>query len=188
MRIVSGRARGLKLNAGNSRDIRPTADRIKEALFNSLGSMEDMFFIDLFAGSGAMGLEALSRGAKKVIMIEKNPKHCAIIQENFQHVKKALSHEFQCQILNKDVHKISFLYKKEFASADFIFADPPYDTAKDFYDTFLNDRDIAESAKSALLVLEQPAGVSLMETSLWQNIKRKKYASTIITFWRNKNG
>ena len=83
MRVIAGSARSLPLKTLDTLDTRPTQDRIKETLFNILHTdLPGCLFLDLFAGSGAIGIEALSRGAKKAWFIENNPKATAIIRQN----------------------------------------------------------------------------------------------------------
>ncbi|SDB09532.1 16S rRNA (guanine(966)-N(2))-methyltransferase RsmD [Eubacterium oxidoreducens] len=122
MRIIAGRAKRLPLKAPVGKDTRPTTDRIKETLFNMLQpDLADCSFLDLFSGSGNIGLEAASRGAKKVVLVENNKKACDIIKENmlFTHLDDV------CVLLQKDVLvAIANMAQKE--RFDIIFADPPY--------------------------------------------------------------
>ena len=85
IRIIAGEFRGRKLKVPTGNDVRPTSDKVREALFNLLTSMlnwDNMTVLDLYAGSGALGLEALSRGAKKAIFVESSKKHVSIILKN----------------------------------------------------------------------------------------------------------
>ena len=85
MRIISGKARGTKLYTLEGNLTRPTLDRVKESLFNILqNDISDCVFLDMFSGSGAIGLEAASRGAKKVILCDKNKQAIEIIEKNIQ--------------------------------------------------------------------------------------------------------
>ncbi len=122
MRIIAGRARRLPLKAPSGKDTRPTTDRIKETLFNMISyDVADATFLDLFSGSGNIGLEAASRGAKEVILVENNRKACEVIEENIQFTH--LGDVTSC--IKKDV----FVAMGELAnkkSFDIIFADPPY--------------------------------------------------------------
>ncbi len=88
MRVISGTARGTRLASLGSADIRPTLDRVKESFFNQVGpGLEGVAFLDLFAGSGSMGIEALSRGAETVVFVEPNPKAQSIIIQNLERCK-----------------------------------------------------------------------------------------------------
>ncbi len=87
LRIIGGEFRGRKLKVPAGKDVRPTSDRVREALFNLLSSMlswEELTVIDLYAGSGALGLEALSRGAKNAIFVEASRKHMKILLQNVE--------------------------------------------------------------------------------------------------------
>ena len=123
MRVIAGSARSLKLKTLEGIDTRPTTDRIKETLFNMIAPyLYDCEFLDLFAGSGGIGIEALSRGAKEAVFVEKNPKAMKCIKENLKFTrleKKGIT-------LTKDV--LNALYQLEGDKVfDYIFMDPPYD-------------------------------------------------------------
>lgn len=122
MRVIAGKARRLNLKTVPGMDTRPTTDRIKETLFNILQpELLDCHFLDLFSGSGAIGIEALSRGAARAVFVEKNPKACTYIRENLTFTKLADSGT----LLNMDVMQAlrSLEGKGVF---DCIFMDPPY--------------------------------------------------------------
>ena len=117
MRIVAGTKKGLRLKTLEGANTRPTKDMVKEALFSSLGFMEGKSFLDLFAGSGAIGLEAKSRGAARVVMAEHHPQAIKIIKENI-----ALT-GFKLELYEDDYRRVIPRLKEPF---DFIFLDPPY--------------------------------------------------------------
>lgn len=121
MRVIAGTARSLPLKTPEGTDTRPTTDRIKETLFNILQpNIADSMFIDLFSGSGGIGIEALSRGARHAYFIENNKKACACIQENIGFTR----FEERATLLKQDVFgALSMIHEKQ---ADIIFADPPY--------------------------------------------------------------
>lgn len=126
MRIISGKAKGTKLNTLEGLDTRPTLDRIKESLFNILqDKIYDSKVLDLFAGSGALGLEMLSRGAKEAILCDSSYKAIQIIKDNVNrtHFGK------QVEIISKDYKKALNMLKDE--KFDIIFLDPPYKTKFD---------------------------------------------------------
>ena len=122
MRVIAGKARRLALKTVPGMETRPTTDRIKETLFNILQpEIPDCRFLDLFSGSGGIGIEALSRGAESAVFVEKNPKACACIRENLAFTKLA-EHG---KLLNMDV--LQALRSLEGGGAfDCIFMDPPY--------------------------------------------------------------
>lgn len=123
MRIISGSARGTKLYTLEGLATRPTLDRVKESLFNIIQSeLWDCVFLDLFAGSGAIGLEAASRGARQVILADKSPEAISVINKNIEktHLRDKVI-----------VHQDSFervLEAKLNNQLDFIYLDPPYKT------------------------------------------------------------
>lgn len=122
MRVIAGKARRLPLKTLEGRDTRPTTDRIKETLFNILQpELLDCRFLDLYSGSGAIGIEALSRGAAYAVFVEKNPKACACIRDNLSFTKL----EENGKLLNMDV--LQALRSMEGQEVfDCIFMDPPY--------------------------------------------------------------
>ena len=122
MRVIAGKARRLPLKTLPGKDTRPTTDRIKETLFNILQpELLDARFLDLFSGSGAIGIEALSRGAALAVFVEKNPKACVCIRDNLSFTKL----EENGNLLNMDV--LQGLRSLEGQPAfDCIFMDPPY--------------------------------------------------------------
>ena len=122
MRVVAGKLRGRRLEAPPGRATRPTADRVREALFSILGDIEGLRVLDLFAGSGALGIEALSRGAAAAVFVDSSGRAVATIRRNLQ----ALS-------LEAPVHRrdaLAFLAADAGAAPfDLAFLDPPYDSA-----------------------------------------------------------
>ena len=118
MRIISGKYKGKKLRGFNIEGTRPTMDRIKESLFGMIQThIPNSVVLDLFAGSGALGLEAISNGAKKCYLIDKNIEAIKIIKENSQNIDEDL------KIMNIDYKKFLKNTEEKF---DIIFLDPPY--------------------------------------------------------------
>lgn len=126
MRIISGTAKGTKLYTLEGEHTRPTLDRVKEALFNKIHfQLEDAIVLDLFAGSGALGLEALSRGAKKAYFGENSYRAAKIVKQNIEKTKM----QDKAELLIKDYSKI--LEELKEIKFDVIFLDPPYATEYD---------------------------------------------------------
>lgn len=122
MRIIAGKYKGRRLVSFQADHIRPTTDRVKETLFNILqGHYEDSLILDLFAGTGNLGLEALSREAKHVVFVEKNPKSIEIISKNLQQLQIEKSNY---SIVKSDV--FDFFKKTKTQVFDLIFIDPPF--------------------------------------------------------------
>lgn len=124
MRVIAGKARRLQLKSIEGLATRPTQDRTKETLFNVLQpSIEGAVFLDLFSGSGAIGIEALSRDAKEAYFVENQRKACECIKENLNHTK-LMDH---AHLLSKDVMAAISWLEDQGTSFDIIFMDPPYD-------------------------------------------------------------
>ena len=129
MRIISGTARGLKLQSPEGLDTRPTLDNVKEAIFSMLFlKCRGARVLDLFAGSGALGIEALSRGAQSAVFVDANPKACSVIKANLE--KARLSEN--ADVFGMDAAK--YLHREQ-EGFDIIFLDPPY--ALGLYDEVL---------------------------------------------------
>lgn len=125
MRIISGTARGTKLYTLDGMNTRPTLDRVKEPLFNIINfDLEDAVVLDLFAGSGALGLEAISRGAKKTFFCEKNREAALVVEKNIEKTKfndKAI-------LIKADFEKAIMQLQNQNEKIDVVFIDPPYKT------------------------------------------------------------
>lgn len=122
MRIISGKYKGHHLVPFKGDHLRPTTDRVKEALFNKIQfELEGSHVIDLFSGTGNLGLEAISRGAEKVIFVDEHPKSIEILRKNIEKLKVERE---RYEIVNIDVFR--FLKKGRDGKFEFIFADPPF--------------------------------------------------------------
>lgn len=123
MRVISGTARGTKLSSIDSINTRPTLDRVKESLFNIIMErIDDSTILDLFAGSGAIGIEFLSRGAKKAYFCDKSHEATQMIYKNLEKTKFT----DKAKILKKDYRKCLKEISEENIKFDIIFIDPPY--------------------------------------------------------------
>lgn len=121
MRVIAGRAKSLKLRTPEGTDTRPTTDRIKETLFNILqGELTESIFVDLFAGSGGIGIEALSRGAGHAYFVENQREALACIRDNLAFT----GFSDQATVLRQDILSALPLIREK--KADIIFMDPPY--------------------------------------------------------------
>lgn len=150
MRVIGGKYRGRRLKALEGLAVRPTSDRLRETLFNILAKLiKDSRFLDLCAGSGAVGIEALSRGASHVTFVDQSRRACSAIQANLETI--GITNE--ATIIHKDA--VSAL-KHLTGKFDFIFFDPPYES--DVYDRVL--RELGRSdlpARDAVVVVEHRA-------------------------------
>ena len=127
MRVIAGKYRSRPLQALGGMDLRPTADRLRETLFNVLtagkpDALEGTVWLDLFAGTGAVGIEALSRGAGKVYFAEASPRAAELVRQNL----RKLGVETGFQILQQDAVRAVRALETQKLSADFVFLDPPY--------------------------------------------------------------
>ncbi|MGH8884032.1 MAG: 16S rRNA (guanine(966)-N(2))-methyltransferase RsmD [Egibacteraceae bacterium] len=120
MRVIAGSAKGRRLRAPKGRAVRPTSDRVREALFASLGDhIPGASALDLFAGSGALGIEALSRGALRAVLVERNPRAVAVIAENLARTGLA----GRARVVRDDVARFC---RAPGSSFDVVLVDPPY--------------------------------------------------------------
>ncbi len=123
MRVISGSARGLKLKAPDGLDTRPTIDRIKESLFNIIANdLYDIDFLDIYSGSGGIGIEALSRGAKCAVFVDFSKESIDVIENN---IKAARFAEKAC-VMKSDVFDAILKLGHQKRKFDIIFMDPPY--------------------------------------------------------------
>jgi len=125
MRVISGKSRGKKLVSLEGDNTRPTLDRVKEALFNKIQfNIQDATVLDLFAGSGALGIEALSRGAKEVVFCDKIPEAIKVIKQNVANTNNL----DKSIIINKDCNEVLDKLSNQNKKFDIVFLDPPYKT------------------------------------------------------------
>ena len=128
MRVIAGKFRSRRLKGPGTLRIRPTSDRLRETLFNILGpAVEDSLFVDLYAGTGAIGIEAVSRGAREVILVESNAKAAKLIRENLA----ALGIQAGVELIAADALKALEKIARQRWMADFIFLDPPYEKTEE---------------------------------------------------------
>ena len=118
MRIISGTHRGHRISAPKGRDTRPTSDRVRENAFNLIGPVDDADVLDLFAGSGALGLEALSRGASSATFVESDREACRTINANLEKL------QLRGAVLCSDVIRAVLGERRTY---DLVLCDPPYD-------------------------------------------------------------
>lgn len=175
MRIISGIARGTKLYTLEGINTRPTLDRVKEPLFNILNfRLQDATVLDLFAGSGALGLESISRGAKQVIFCEKNRTAANIVEKNIEKTR----FQEKSLLIKSDFEKALKQIASDGIKVDIVFLDPPYKT--DF---------IAKSLKQIidLKILNEDA-VVVIETDEPERIQKEIEKLTINIFDVRKYG
>ena len=179
MRVIAGKARRIPLVTVKGMETRPTTDRTKETLFNMIAhGLCDCTFLDLFSGSGAIGIEAISRGVKKAVFVENNPNAIQCIMENLKKTQLA----DQAKVIREDVFSaLRRLDGRE--KFDYVFMDPPYNhmLEKEVL-TYLAKSDLLE--KDALIIVEASLATdfSYLEELGFLMIKQKKYKTNMHLF------
>ena len=179
MRVIAGSAGGIRL-AVPKRGVRPTMERVKAAIFSSLGdAVIGAHVLDLFAGSGALGIEALSRGASSAVFVEKDRQSAEIFESNLVRTK------FKARVREQDV--FDFL-RRALGSEKFeiVFADPPYETTKHgepYTEKLLRDEALpALLASCGIFVLEKRPDETVPEAKYWRVIRQRRYGATETLF------
>ncbi len=177
MRVISGKARGVVLRTPEGLDTRPTADRVKEALFSIIQfDIPGTRILDLFGGTGQLGIEALSRGAKSAVFVDAGEKACRLIKENLKRCKM----ETDGKVICSDYLKYLENCRETF---DIVFLDPPY--AEVFLENalkMLSEIDILQSG--GIIVAERPVGKELSLTFPgFTRSKDYKYGKTVLTLY-----
>lgn len=181
MRIIAGTARGQRLLAPKSRAIRPTADRVREALFNVLGqSFGGTEVLDLFAGSGALALEALSRGAGHAVMVDSDRTAIRLCEAN----AASLGFSERVRVIRAPVARAVKLLQRQGALFDLVFADPPY-SARAAADTLLQV-DAARLCRAAgILCVEHDKREQSPELAgSFAKIDERRFGDTVVSIYR----
>lgn len=184
MRITGGQFGGRNLKVPKSDLIRPTQDRVREAVFNIIQfELPGKDFLDLFAGSGAVGIEALSRGADKVVFVEKERRHLAVLKENLS----ALRLEEQSgspDVIAADVY--AFINRYSGPGFDIVFADPPYALGeeKGYASVLATAAARGLVRPGGLFIAEMTAVQNAEETPGWELVRDRIYGKTRICLWR----
>lgn len=167
MRVIAGTARGLRIDAPPGTDVRPTTDRVREATFNALNSMgaiEGARVLDLFAGSGALGIEALSRGALSCTFCDTSPAALASVRSNLEHTGFTDS----ARVLRTDAATQVATTPGEY---DLVLADPPY--------SFDGWTVLLESIDARVVVLESADEPTI--PSGWNLVRQRRYGTTVVS-------
>ncbi|MGL4451568.1 MAG: 16S rRNA (guanine(966)-N(2))-methyltransferase RsmD [Sarcina sp.] len=181
MRIISGKARGRKILSPATMETRPTLDRIKEAIFNIIqGYVPDSVAIDVFAGTGSLGLEAASRGAKECYLVDKSPVTYPLLKKNIEN----LNFEDTCTALNMDAYMALKSLNAKGKVFDLIFIDPPYlmDLIPEAIQ-IIDDNNMLQ--EDGVIVSKIDVTEEIFEGT--ENIKlfrTKKYGNTIVNLYR----
>lgn len=182
MRIIAGKWKGISLQAGDFEDVRPITDRIKESLFGTLGDeIIAAKILDLFAGSGSVGIEALSRGANHCMFVERSHRVADILLRNLQQIK---CDRGNYSIIINDVYKIIHKLSLQQSAFDFIFSDPPFRTA--VVTRILKELSIANLLKTGgtLIVRHHKKENKLDQEFNFEIIRSKKYGDSILRYYK----
>ena len=183
LRVIAGVAKGHKLNTLKGDATRPTMDKVKGAIFNIIAPrIEGAAVLDLFSGSGSLGIEALSRGANSAVFVDKSRKSTDIIKENLVHTKLIN----KGVVINKDVCEACNILAKDLTKFDIIFMDPPYN--KNFVQKtliFLDNSGILD--RDGIIIVEHSKEDELPDViGSFEGVRYKKYGITIISFYQLK--
>ena len=178
MRVIAGKAKGVSLKTPDGMNTRPTADRVKEALFSIIQfDLPEASVLDLFGGTGQLGIEALSRGAKHAVFVDEGEAACRLIKENLRRTKM----ENSAQIIRGDYLSYLQCCHEKF---NIIFLDPPY--AEVFLETSLkkiSEIDILRSG--GIIIAERPLGKELpTEIEGFTRSRDYKYGKILLTLYR----
>ena len=179
MRVIAGLAGGIQLDVPKS-GVRPTMDRVKGAIFSSLGQeIIGARVLDLFAGSGALGIESLSRGAAAVLFVEENAAAVSAIERNLVRTK------LEGRVRKQDV--FAFLRASQSTQPyRIIFADPPYEKTKSggqFTELLLESSELAEMLEpTGIFVLEKRPSEKMPAAPLWEIVRARRYGATEVLF------
>ena len=179
MRVITGIAKGKRLKPLPSMDVRPTTDRVKEAVFSAIQfDIEGRVFLDLFAGSGQMGIEALSRGAKFSYFVDNSNDAAKICSENI----KTVGFENVSQVVRRDADAFLSSCSEKF---DIVFLDPPYKTG--LLET--SALKVTEKMKdSGIIICEHPLEETLPESlGVFTLFKKYRYGKICISIYKKEN-
>ena len=182
MRIISGTARGRSLVAPAGEKTRPTLDFVRESLFNIIRwDVQDARVLDLFAGTGALSLEAISRGASEAVLIDMDRDACAAIKKNMESTKLG----DRCRLIARDYQQAMDMLAREGKKFDVVFIDPPYrmeNTGE--MCAALYDKGLLSDA--FMIIVEHKRGLAPLLDERFEAYDLRKYRDTEITFVRGR--
>ena len=185
MRIIAGKFRSRRLAALKGEDIRPTSDRLRETLFNVLtpgkpGALEGSVWLDLFAGTGAVGIEALSRSAAMVYFVDSSKDSTELVRQNLQFLE--VDRNFQ--VLQQKAGRAILALDRQQVRPDFIFLDPPY-ALRDAYRTTLEALANSELSEKALIIAEHEKKNDLPDKfGVLQRLRKLEQGDAALSFYR----
>lgn len=180
MRVIAGSAKGVRL-ARVPAGVRPVSDRAREGLFSSLGDVSGARILDLYAGTGALGIEALSRGAGRAVFVERVPAAIRTIRENLRRADLELA----AQVVRSDAERFVIRHDKNGAPFDVVLADPPYDESGPALSTVLSGLDEGFLAPGSTVILTRRKGSSTDVIPVdWRPARRLEYGDTVLLICR----
>lgn len=180
MRVIAGTAKGTRLKAPSGLSVRPTADRVKEALFSIIGSrLIGSLFLDLYAGSGAIGIEALSRGARSCIFVDNKKRNHTLIKENLTKTKL----DGKARLIMLDVKKALTILSREKIKADLVYLDPPYGSP-DLASVVKRVFELNIIVDDGLVIAEHAHSDNNWVDSIAKN-RQRVYGDTCLTIFQN---
>jgi 16S rRNA (guanine966-N2)-methyltransferase len=185
LRVIAGSARGRKLVTPAGTQVRPTKDMVREAMFSALdarGALVDARVLDLFAGSGALGIEALSRGAARAEFVEHDRAAVAAIRTNL----RTLGFDERAHVSPSDVPRMLGSIPPRDAPFDLVFIDPPYDATDERVTALLVALDLPGwLADDAMVTIERPVRHPIVVPSGWQTGWERAFGDTLLSFcWK----
>src|SRR6266436_5597607 len=186
MRIIAGTFRSRQLKSIKGMALRPTSDKLRETLFNILGELVvDARFMDLFAGTGAVGIEALSRGAREAIFVEKHQPTAALIKKNLESLDIRSDARVVASDALKALERLAKEPSTENAAVDILFLDPPYAETEQYKSVlaFLGDANLL--AENAVVIAEHQRSLDLPETSgNLERVRVLRQGDAVLSFFR----
>ena len=181
MRVVAGERKGMPLKAVDGTTTRPTTDKVKESIFSMIGPFfNGGIVVDLFAGSGGLGIEALSRGADRAIFVEKDSRAYGVLKEN---IKKCRYEDVSELYRNDATRAVKALVKRDIV-IDLLFLDPPYHKVE-YYNLVQTLVDAEKLSTDAIVLCEHAKEVALPENyGPFELVRQETYSSTIISIYR----
>ncbi|HEX3048619.1 MAG TPA: 16S rRNA (guanine(966)-N(2))-methyltransferase RsmD [Bacillota bacterium] len=184
MRVIAGKYRGLVLKGPKHKGLRPTADRVREAIFNIIGArIIDAVFLDLFAGTGAIGIEALSRGAHFVVFNDHNFQSIRLLQENL----KIVAADTQCKILQSPADLSLIRLAKDGLQFDLIFLDPPFEAGVQLLPQIITGiKEYRLLKEDGWLIVEHPQKTEINAPGFTQRLSRS-YGDISLSIFNNES-
>jgi 16S rRNA (guanine966-N2)-methyltransferase len=180
LRVIGGNLKGKKLFSVKGQNLRPTSDRVREAIFDILqNQFQGRNILDLFAGTGALGIEALSRGAKRAVFVEGGARSLGVLRRNIEECRL----KEQAEVLGREARVAIKILEARGESFELIFLDPPYSKG-------LARRVLEALSRSSivtagtLVIAEHSLSEELDSMPFWQRIDRRRYGRTLVSFFR----